>query len=251
VTFTISSENNYEPNFDEINENIAKKAKIIFLNYPNNPTGATVDKRFFEKAGSFCKKYNIILCHDAAYSEVVFDDYKAPSIFEVLDIKDCGVEFHTFSKTFCMPGWRVGFAVGNKEIISALLEVKKVMSSGNFAAIEAAAKEALEGPKDEVDRNNSVYKERMDFVIEKLLSFKINVKPPRGGFYVWFPIENLRDSLAFVKKVIVETGVVLFPGIGYGQNGEGHIRIAVVHDIPKLKEAFCRLEPYLKSQKRH
>ena len=244
-TFPIRPENHYVPDFDEIPEAIAKKARIMFLNYPNNPTAATVDRGFFKRAVQFAKKYNIIICHDAAYSEILFDGYKAPSFLEVDGAKEIGMEFHTLSKTFNMTGWRVGFGVGNREIIEALLEVKKVTSTGYFAPIEIAGMEALNRQPLELDKNNRKFQERRDFVLNKLNGFGIDIEPPRGSFYIWFPIPNEKDSLSFVTNIILQTGVVTFPGIGYGENGEGYIRIAVVKDLPRIEQAFKRLEPYL------
>ncbi len=244
-TFPLRAENNYEPDFDEIPEPVAREAKIIYLNYPNNPTAATVNRDFFQRAVRFAEKHRILIAHDAAYSEVTFDGYRAPSLLEVEGAMEVGVEFHTLSKTFCMTGWRIGFAVGNRKIMDALLEVKRVSASGHFPAIERAGAEALCRPPLELERNNRALEERRDFSIRELRRFGIDVTPPRGSYYVWFPIPGEKDSLKFVKKIILETGVVTFPGIGYGANGEGYVRIAVVEELPKLQEAFRRLEPYL------
>jgi LL-diaminopimelate aminotransferase len=246
-TFPLRPANNYEPDFDEIPESIAKEAKIIYLNYPNNPTAATVDQDFFERAVRFAEKYRIIIAHDAAYSEVTFDGYQAPSLLETDGAKEVGVEFHTLSKTFCMTGWRVGFALGNRKIIEALLEVKRVSASGHFPAIEIAGIEALKRPPVELDGNNRALAKRRDFVIGELKRFGIDVKRPRGSYYIWFPIPKERNSLNFVKKLILETGVITFPGIGYGDNGEGYVRIAIVEDLSKIQEAFRRMEPYLRT----
>lgn len=246
-TFPLRPENNYEPDFDEISKSIAERAKIIFLNYPNNPTAATVDKDFFKRAIEFAQKYGIILCHDAAYSEVTFDGYKAPSLLEIDGAKEVGVEFHSLSKTFCMMGWRVGFALGNSKIIKGLLEVKRVSSNGHFRAVEIAGIEALDTPPRELDQNNQRYRERRDFVIGELWRFGIDIQPPKGTFYIWFPIPREKDSLNFVKRVLLETGVITFPGIGYGDQGEGYTRIAIVQELPKIEEAFKRLGPYLSS----
>lgn len=239
-------ENLYVPDFSEIPVPVAEKAKIMFLNYPNNPTGATVEKDFFNDAVLFAKRFNVIICHDAAYSEIVFDGYKAPSLLEIPGAKEVGVEFHTLSKTYCMTGWRLGFAVGNERVIDALLAVKRVSASGHFSALEMAGATALEAEPTELDLNNERFRERRDFVIDQLRKFGIEVRPPRGSFYIWFPIRNCDDSLSFCVKLILNTGVVTFPGIGYGENGEGHLRIAVVQDLPKIQEAFGRLEPYLR-----
>lgn len=245
-TFPLRPENDYEPDFDEIPESIARRAKIIYLNYPNNPTGATVDKGFFKRAVQFAKKYGIIIAHDAAYSEVTFDGYQAPSLLEIDGAKEVGVEFHTLSKTFCMTGWRIGFGLGNRKIIEGLLEIKRVSASGHFPAIERAGAEALNRPPVELERNNRALAERRDLVIGELRRFGIDVKPPRGSYYIWFSIPKEKDSLSFVKKIILETGVITFPGIGYGDNGEGFIRIAIVEELSRIQEALRRLEPYLR-----
>jgi len=245
--FPLRPENNYEPDFDEIPETVAKEAKIIYLNYPNNPTGATVDKGFFKRAVQFAKKYGIMIAHDAAYSEVTFDGYRTPSLFEIEEAREVGIEFHTLSKTFCMTGWRVGFAVGHPRIIEGLLEVKRVSSSGHFPAIERAGVEALSRFPVELEANNRALAERRDLVIREFRRFGIDVKPPRGSYYVWFKIPKGRNSLSFVKKLILETGVITFPGIGYGNNGEGFMRIAFVEDLSTIEEALRRLEPYLRT----
>ncbi len=247
-TFPLRPENSYVPDLSEIPEPIAAKAKMIFLNYPNNPTGATVEKSFFEEAVLFAKKFNLIICHDAAYSEVVFDGYRAPSLLEIPEAKDVGVEVHTLSKTYCMTGWRLGFAVGNEKIINALLEVKRVSASGHFTAMEIAGTTALETEPAELNENNARLRQRRDFVIGELQRFGIEVRPPRGSFYIWFPVQGCSDSLSLCVSLILNTGVVTFPGIGYGENGEGYLRIATVQDLPKIEEAFARLEPYLKEK---
>lgn len=246
VTFPLRPENHYLPDFNEIPRSVAEKAKIMFLNYPNNPTAATADRSLFERAVEFAEKHHIIIGHDAAYSEVVFDGYKAPSFLQAMGARNVGVEFHTLSKTFCMTGWRLGFAVGNERVIDGLLEVKRVSASGHFAAIEITGMKALRSQPMELGSNNQKLRERRDFVIDELRRFSIEVETPKGSFYVWFPIPDSHDSLSFVKKIILKTGVVVFPGIGYGSNGEGYVRIAIVQDLPKLQEAFRRLEPYLR-----
>jgi LL-diaminopimelate aminotransferase len=246
-TFPIRPENNYEPDYDEIPKDVAREAKIIFLNYPNNPTGATVEKEFFERTVEFAEQNSIIVCHDAAYSEVAFEGYKAPSFLEVDGAKEVGVEFHTLSKTFCMTGWRLGFASGNPKIIRALLEAKRVTSAGHFTAIEMAGVEALSREPVELERNNRVFQKRRDFVVGELRRFGIDIQPPRASFYIWFRIPKEKSSLSFVRKMILETGVITFPGVGYGENGEGYVRIAIVQELSKIQEAFRRIEPYLKT----
>jgi LL-diaminopimelate aminotransferase len=246
-TFPLRPETGFQPDFSEIPSDLAAKAKLLFLNYPNNPTSATVDKSFFDKAVAFAKNHRVIICHDAAYSEIVYDGYKAPSFLEADGARDIGVEFHTLSKTFCMTGWRVGFAVGNKDIIQALLEVKRVTASGHFAAIESAGVEALNCDPIELEHNRRELQKRRDFLIEGLSKLGISAEPPKGSFYLWFRIPHETDSLAFVKRLILETGVVTFPGIGYGRNGEGYIRIAFVKELVKLEEALWRMSSFFRT----
>jgi LL-diaminopimelate aminotransferase len=246
VTFNLKPESNFLPDFNEIESEVADKSKIIFLNYPNNPTGATADDEIFEKAVRFANKHGLIICHDAAYSEIAFDGYKAPSLMESKGALDVGVEFHSLSKTFNMTGWRIGFAVGHEKYIKALHEVQKVFASGHFPALEIVGMKALDSHPVELENRNRLLKERRDFVINELKKYDIAAAMPRASFYIWFPVPVQMDSLSFVTDIILKTGVVLFPGIGYGDNGEGWLRIALAQELPRIKEAFERLYPYLK-----
>ena len=243
--FRLTPENGYLPDFTAIPETVAKAARVMFLNYPNNPTAATVERDFFNKAVDFAKAYEIIICHDAAYSEITFDGYQAPSLLEAKYAKDLGVEFHSLSKTFCMTGWRVGFAAGNKDLINTLYEAKRVYSSGQFAAIEKAALYALENCGEQVEYRKRVYQERRDYVMRQLAELGLSLEPPKGSFYVWIPIPNKKKSMEFVKELILKARVVVFPGIGYGESGEGYIRIALTQDIQIIKEAFQRIGSFL------
>ena len=244
MPYRLRPENNFVPDFDDIPKSIAERAKLIFLNYPNNPTAATVDKAFFDRVVDFARRYNILVCHDAAYTEVVYDGYKAPSFMEAKGAKEVGIEFNTLSKTYCMTGWRIGFAVGHSEIVKALLEVKRVTSTGHFTALEIAGMRAIEEDPVEVERNNRVLERNRNFVVSKLKSFGISIEPPKGSFYVWFPIANKGPSLDFVINLIIETGVVIFPGIGYGENGEGYARISFAPKLSDLEKALSRIRSY-------
>lgn len=243
--FTLQKELNYQTDLSKIPESTAKKAKVMFLNYPNNPTGGTASLDFFERAVEFATKYNIILCHDAAYSELMFEDRKSPSLLEVKDAMKIGVEFHTLSKTFSMTGWRVGFAVGQKKIIQGLLNVKRVSSNGAFPALELAAKEALDNPFTDLNQHIKKIQNRRDFILSCLRDLGFEIPIPLGTFYMWIPIPNLKDSMALATEIISKTGVIVFPGIGFGKNGEGHLRISLVKDIPILESALKKIKPYL------
>jgi LL-diaminopimelate aminotransferase len=205
-----------------------------------------VDVGFFEKVAEFARENDMIVCHDATYSEITFDGYEAPSLLEAKGSRDIGVEFHTLSKSFCMTGWRVGFAVGHPDIIESLYVTKRVISSGLFRAIEVAGVEALDHGWKEVEDNNRIYKERRDCLIGKFQEIGIDIEPPRGTFYIWIPLWGQESSFDFAKTLIKEAGVIVFPGIGYGQNGEGYIRIALTLNISRLEEAFERIKPFFR-----
>jgi len=235
-------ENNFLPDLEEIDEDIAQRAKLMFINYPNNPTAAVANKDFFEKVVKFAKKYDILVCHDFAYSEMTFDDYKASSFLEVEGAKDVGIEFHSLSKTYNMTGWRLGFAVGNKEAISALSIIKTNVDSGVFKAIQEAGIEALTGPQDNIEKMNKIYTGRRNVVINGLNKLGWNLKPTKATFYIWIPTLNKMDSMEFSNLLLEKTGIILTPGIGYGEYGEGYVRIALTVDEKRLEEAIERIE---------
>jgi len=233
--------NNFLPDLEEIDEEIAQKAKLMFISYPNNPTGAIANKDFFEKVVKFAKKYDILVCHDFAYSEMTFDGYKASSFLEVDGAKDVGIEFHSLSKTYNMTGWRLGFAVGNKEAISALSIIKTNIDSGVFKAIQEAGIEALTGPQDNIEKMNKIYTGRRDVVINGLNKLGWNLKPTKATFYIWIPTLNGMNSMDFANLLLEKCGVIVTPGIGYGEYGEGYARIALTVDEKRLEEALERL----------
>jgi len=235
-------ENDFLPNLDEIDEEIAQRAKLMFINYPNNPTAAIADKSFYEKVVKFAKKYDILICHDFAYSEMVFDDYKANSFLEVEGAKDVGIEFHSLSKTYNMTGWRIGFAVGNKEAISALSIIKTNTDSGIFKAIQQAGVEALTGPQNNIEKMNQIYTKRRDVIINGLNKLGWNLKPNKATFYVWIPTLKNMSSIEFTNLLLEKTGIIVTPGIGYGEYGEGYIRIALTVDEKRLEEALNRIK---------
>lgn len=235
-------ENNFLPDLEEIDEDIAQKAKLMFINYPNNPTAAVANKEFFEKVVKFAKKYDILVCHDFAYSEMTFDGYKASSFLEIEGAKDVGIEFHSLSKIYNMTGWRLGFVVGNKEAISALSIIKTNIDSGVFKAIQQAGIEALTGPQGNIEKMNKIYTGRRNVVINGLNKLGWNLKPTKATFYIWIPTLNKMNSMEFSNLLLEKTGIIVTPGIGYGEYGEGYVRIALTVDEKRLEEAIERME---------
>jgi LL-diaminopimelate aminotransferase len=237
----LRAQNGFLPDFGAIDPEVAKKAKLLWLNYPNNPTAAVADKAFFEKAVAFAQKYNIILCQDAAYAEVAFDGVRPVSVLEATGAKDVAIEFHSLSKTYNMTGWRIGVAVGNAEIVSALGKVKTNVDSGVFRAIQRAAIAALHMPAESVARNAAVYQERRDVLVEGLRSLGWNVSKPKATFYVWAPVPKGHSSSDLAWKMLSEAGIVVTPGVGFGTQGEGYIRFALTVDKARLAEAIERI----------
>jgi len=235
-------ENNFLPDLEEIDEEIAQRAKLMFINYPNNPTAAVANKDFFEKVVKFAKKYDILVCHDFAYSEMTFDGYKASSFLEVDGAKEVGIEFHSLSKTYNMTGWRLGFVVGNKEAISALSIIKTNIDSGAFKAIQQAGIEALTGPQDNIEKMNKIYTGRRNVVLNGLNKLGWNLKPTKATFYIWLPIPKNMKSIDFANLLLEKTGIIVTPGIGYGEDGEGYVRIALTVDEKRLEEAMERIK---------
>ena len=241
-TMPLLEENDYLPDLEEIDEEIAQKAKLMFINYPNNPTAAVANKDFYKKVVKFAKKYNILVCHDFAYSEMTFDGYKTSSFLEIEGAKDVGIEFHSLSKIYNMTGWRLGFAVGNKEAISALSIIKTNIDSGVFKAIQQAGVEALAGPQDNIEKMNQIYTRRRDIVINGLNQLGWNLKPTKATFYIWIPTLKEMSSLDFANLLLEKYGIIVTPGIGYGEFGEGFVRIALTVEEKRLEEAIERLK---------
>ncbi len=236
------AENGFLPDFDAIDPETAKKAKIMFLNYPNNPTGAVADISFFDKAISFAGKNDIIICHDAAYSEITYDGYVAPSFLQAKGAKDVGIEFHSASKSYNMTGWRVGWAAGNAEIIEALGRLKSNIDSGVFQAIQYAAMEGLSGSQEALAKQCAIYQGRRDVIINGLNSMGWNLEKSKATFYVWAPVPKGFTSEEFAAYVLEKTGVVLTQGNGYGELGEGYFRIALTVSEERLQEAIDRMK---------
>ncbi len=235
----LKEENGFLPDIDSIPENVCKKAKLIFINYPNNPTSACAGIDFYKKIIEFANKYNIIVCHDAAYSEIYYEE-KPISFMQIDGAKEVGVEFHSLSKTYNMTGWRIGFAVGNKDIISGLGKVKTNLDSGVFQAIQEASITALKTEDNVLKQIRDVYRERRDILYEGLKNAGFDLKKPTATFYLWVKVPN-RKSIDFVAKLLKEAEVLCTPGVGFGEHGEGFIRFALTQPKERIKEAVERI----------
>ncbi len=234
-------ENNFLPDLDKIPPDVARQAKIMFLNYPNNPTAAVAEEEFFERVIAFAKKYEILVCHDAAYTELYYDGYKPISFLNVPEAKEVGIEIHSLSKTYNMTGWRIGFAVGNEKVIAGLGKIKSNVDSGVFQAVQEAGIVALKTDESIIEANRKVYQERRDLMVEGLREIGIEVNPPRATFYLWTKVPKGYTSASFCALLLKEAGIVVTPGNGFGEPGEGYFRIALTVDKERLKEAINRL----------
>lgn len=234
--------NGYLPDLREIDTQVAHHAKVMFLNYPNNPTGAVCESGFFDKVIRFAQEHNIIVCHDAAYTEMTFDGYQAPSFLQAKGAKEVGIEFHSLSKTYNMTGWRLGFAVGNRDVIAALSQVKSNIDSGVFQAIQLAGVAALRGPQDAVKENIKIYKERRDILVEGLNKLGWKVPKPFATFYVWVPVPPGFTSSELARLLLEKASIVTTPGNGFGRSGEGYIRMALTVPKERIREALARIE---------
>ncbi len=242
----LTEDNDFLPDLDRIPAEIARKAKILWVNYPNNPTAAVADHEFFERVVAFARKYDIAVCHDAPYTEVAFDGYRPVSFLEASGAMETGVEFHSLSKSYNMTGWRVGMVVGNAGIIDALRRVKSNLDSGIPQAIQQAAIEALTGPQDCVTEHNSIYKRRRDRVLQTLNQIGLKARPPSASLYIWARVPAGYTSLEFATSLLEDAGVVVTPGIGYGKYGEGYIRLSLTVPDQRLEEALARLRAWHK-----
>ncbi|RLE14739.1 LL-diaminopimelate aminotransferase [Candidatus Aerophobetes bacterium] len=235
-------DNGFLPSLGDINPEVALQAKLMWINYPNNPTAATVDVDFFREAVEFARRYNIVLCHDLAYSELSYDGYRAPSLLQVEGAKEIAVEFHSLSKSFCMTGWRIGFAVGNKDLLGALKGVKTNIDSGVFQAVQEAGEEALRMGEELISRIREIYRRRRDFFVQGLKDLGWEVSLPRATFYLWIKVPENGSSFDFARTLLEKCGIVVTPGVGFGPSGEGYIRVALTVSEERLKEALDRLE---------
>ncbi len=238
----LTAENHFLPDLDRIPKNILKRAKLLFINYPNNPTGAVAGKDFFEKCVKFAKKNNLLLVSDLAYSEMAFDGFKPSSVLEIPGAKDLTIEFHSLSKTYNMTGWRIGMAVGNAEAVQALATIKSNIDSGAFKAIQSAAIEALTGPQVCIQETNKIFEERRNVLVEGLYSLGWKFEKPKATFYVWVPVPKGETSSSFAEKLLEKCGILVVPGNGYGPSGEGYVRFATTIPKERIAEAIKRLK---------
>ena len=240
---TLKKENGFVPDLGSIPPEVARRARMLWLNYPNNPTAATVELSFFENAVKFCLKNDIILAHDSAYSEIAYDGYRAPSVFQAEGARECAIEFHSLSKTFSMTGWRVGFAIGNARLVGALGKVKTNMDSGVFQAVQEAAITGLErGDGDKLAEYCAIYKERRDVLVGALRALGLECELPRATFYIWAKVPRGYTSVTFTERVLKEAGVMITPGSGFGKGGEGYVRFSLTVSSERLVEAVDRLK---------
>lgn len=237
----LRAENGFLPVLEDIPEDVARRAKLLHLNYPNNPTGAFADREFFMKVIEFARNYDILICHDHAYSEIAFDGQKPISLLEVEGGREVGIEFHSFSKSFNMTGWRLGWACGNAEAIEVLTRFKSNVDSGVFQAVQEAGIAALSGSQECIEEMCAVYQERRDAVVEGLNRMGWKLNSPPGTIYVWAPVPQGYTSASFAELVLDKAGVVITPGVGYGQYGEGYFRIALTVEVERIQEALERM----------
>jgi LL-diaminopimelate aminotransferase len=237
----LKEENDFLPDFEAIPDGVADNAKLMWLNYPNNPTGAIADLDFFEKAVHFAQRHSLAICHDAPYTEIAFDGYKPPSFMEVPGAKKIGVEFHSLSKTYHMTGWRIGMVVGNADMVGALFKVKSNLDSGIPQAIQYAAVEALRGSQEHIARHNVIFQRRRDELAKALNKVGLRARIPKATFYIWAKIPQGYTSIDFTKELLDEVGIAVTPGVGYGKGGEGYIRFSLTISDERLKEGVHRL----------
>ncbi len=241
-TVPLLADKGFLPDLTAIPEDVAKKAKLLFLNYPNNPTGAIATEELMKEAIDFCRKYDILLCHDNAYSEMTYDGYRAPSFLSIPGAKDVCLEMFSFSKMFNMTGWRIGFAVGNPEGIKALGAIKSNTDSGPFTAVQRAASVGLKRCDELTKDLNAIYGRRRDIFVEGLRKMGWDIEPMIATFYMWIPVPTGMSSEAFASLLLEECGIVVPPGNGYGPEGEGFFRVALTQPEDRLKEALQRME---------
>ena len=241
VLLPLTEQNDYKPDLASIPSDVLERARVLWINYPSNPTAACVDKSFFEEAVRFCQANDLLLAHDAAYTEITFDGYVAPSVLEVDGAMDCAIEFHSLSKTYNMTGWRIGWVAGAPVAIEAMKRLKTNVDSGIFDAVQRAGIAAIEGPQDYhlecVDR----FRHRRDLLCDGLKSMGVVVEPPKGSIYVWVPVPEGHTSESFTTFLLDRCDIVVAPGTGYGPSGEGYVRFSLTLEDDRLEEGVERL----------
>jgi LL-diaminopimelate aminotransferase len=237
----LKEQNDFLPNLNSLSEQVLQRTKLLWINYPNNPTAAVAELDFFNRVVEFAKKHDIAVCHDGPYLEVAFDGYQPVSFMQAEGARDIGVEFHSLSKTFNMTGWRIGMVVGNAKMIDALSRLKSNLDSGIPQAIQYAAIEALNGPQDCIAEHNTTYQRRRDLVVEMLTSIGLEVRVPKASLYVWAKIPEGYNSVDFTADLLEQVGVAVTPGVGYGRSGEGYVRLSLTIPDAALVKGLSRL----------
>ena len=237
----LTEENNFLPDLDAIPAKVLKRAKLLWINYPNNPTGAVADLQFFRRVVGFAQQHDLPICHDGPYTEIAYDGYQPVSFMQADGAKEVGVEFHSLSKSYNMTGWRVGMVVGNATMIDALKKVKSNLDSGIPQAIQYAAIEALTGPQDCIQEHNAIYQRRRDLVVDMLNNIGLEARVPKAGMYIWAKIPEGYNSAEFANDLLEQVGVVVTPGTGYGKSGEGYVRLSLTVPDAALVKGLSRL----------
>ncbi len=240
-TVPLRPEHDFLVPLDTVPDDIAARTRILYLNYPNNPTAAIAPLTYLERAVAWCRERDAVLCYDNAYSEIAFDGYRPPSILEIDGARDVAVEFHSFSKTYNMTGWRVGWAVGNASVIAALQRIKSFTDTGQFMAVQAGARAAVESHREWVPGNVDTFRRRRDAAVAALRSSGFDVETPRATMYLWIPVPGDEPSESFARRALEEQGVVVMPGAAMGRGGEGFFRVALTGSEARLAEAADRL----------
>jgi len=246
VAMPLLEENSFLPDLRQINPDLARKAKLMFLNYPNNPTAAVAPLSFFEDVVAFAKENDILICHDAAYSELAFEGYRPVSFLQAQGAKEVGVEFHSVSKTYNLAGARLGFVVGNPDVIRNFSQLKSNIDYGVFRPVLTTGAYALSSAKDSIEENRNAYERRRDLLIEGCAAAGWAMPTPQGSMFIWAPVPTKQDSVSFAIALAREAGVVVVPGIAFGHYGEGYVRLAMVQEESVLQEAVRRIQQFLK-----
>jgi LL-diaminopimelate aminotransferase len=242
--FPLLAERDFLPDLAAIPVEVMRQAKLLWLNYPNNPTGAVAPLELFAEAVAFVREHDLLLCHDAPYCEVTYEGYRPPSLLQVEGAKEVAIEFNSFSKTYNMAGWRIGMAVGNCAALKALGQVKTNVDSGIFTTIQEAALVALTGDQTWLESRNAIYQERRDIILEGLAAVGIKARKPLATLYVWAEVPEGYSSAGFADRLLTEQGVSFAPGSAYGECGEGYLRISVGMATPRVREAMERLREF-------
>ena len=237
----LTEDRGFLPDLAQVPDDVAEKAKLLWINYPNNPTAAVADQDFFERVVAFAHRHELAVCHDGPYSEVAFDGYRPVSFIQTPVAKDIAVEFHSLSKTFNMTGWRIGMVVGNAQMVNALMRVKSSLDSGIPQAIQYAAIEALQNNQECIQEHNAIYQRRRDQMIDVLNRIGLVASPPKASLYIWAKVPADSTSTSFATRLLEEAGIVVTPGVGYGKCGEGYIRLSLTTPDDDLEEGLSRL----------